>query len=64
MCELFELSSKYPTKAIFSLDEFSRHGAHTERHKGGRGVAFYDDGYAQILRKISPQHLIINSLAN
>ena len=33
MCELFAISSKVPTKVTFSLDEFSRHGGQTARHR-------------------------------
>jgi predicted glutamine amidotransferase len=51
MCELFALSSKLPTLASFSLEEFSRHGGNTGPHRDGWGLAFYEDRYAQIFRE-------------
>jgi len=51
MCELFALSSKLPTLASFSLEEFSRHGGNTGPHRDGWGLAFYEDGYAQVFRE-------------
>jgi glutamine amidotransferase len=54
MCELFAISSKVPTKVTFSLDEFSRHGGQTARHRDGWGLAFYDGVYAQIFRDTEP----------
>lgn len=51
MCELFALSSKLPTLATFSLEEFSRHGGNSGPHSDGWGLAFYEDGYAQIFRE-------------
>jgi predicted glutamine amidotransferase len=51
MCELFALSSKLPTLATFSLEEFSRHGGNTGPHRDGWGLAFYEDGYAQVFRE-------------
>lgn len=54
MCELFALSSKVPTRATFSLDEFARHGGQTGPHSDGWGLAFYDGAYAQVYREARP----------
>ena len=54
MCELFAVSSKFPTRATFSLEEFSRHGGEKGPHRDGWGLAFYEDGDAQIFRETGP----------
>lgn len=54
MCELFAVSSKLPTRVTFSLDEFSSHGGGKGPHKDGWGLAFYQDGDAQIFRETLP----------
>ncbi len=54
MCELFAVSSKYPTRVTFSLDEFSSHGGGKGPHSDGWGLAFYQDGDAQIFRETLP----------
>jgi glutamine amidotransferase len=54
MCELFAVSSKIPTKVTFSLEEFSRHGGGSGPNKDGWGLAFYEDGDAQIFRESQP----------
>lgn len=51
MCELFALSSRLPTLATFSLEEFSRHGGNTGPHSDGWGLAFYEGPYAQVFRE-------------
>ncbi len=51
MCELFAMSSFKPTEASFSLDEFSKHGGLTDRHKDGWGIAYYDDNDARIIKE-------------
>jgi len=51
MCELFAVSSKFPTRATFSLEEFSRHGGEKGPHRDGWGLAFYEGGDAQIFRE-------------
>jgi predicted glutamine amidotransferase len=51
MCELFALSSKIPTLASFSLEEFSRHGGNSGPHHDGWGLAFYEGTYAQVFRE-------------
>ncbi len=52
MCELFAISSDYPTNVTFSLAEFSKHGGLTGPHKDGWGVAFYADKDAQIIKEV------------
>ena len=54
MCELLALSSRFPTRATFSLEEFSRHGGRDGPNKDGWGLAFYQDGDAQIFREVEP----------
>jgi predicted glutamine amidotransferase len=54
MCELFAVSSKFPTRATFSLEEFSRHGGEKGRNRDGWGFAFYEGGDAQIYRETGP----------
>ena len=54
MCELFAVSSKFPTRATFSLEEFSRHGGEKGPHRDGWGLAFYEEGDAQIFRETGP----------
>ncbi len=51
MCELFAMSSFKPAEASFSLDEFSKHGGLTDRHKDGWGIAYYDDNDARIIKE-------------
>ena len=54
MCELFAASSKYPTRVNFSLEEFANHGAPEGPNRDGWGLAFYEDGDAQIFREAGP----------
>ena len=54
MCELFATSSKYPTRVTFSLDEFCRHGSAEGAYRDGWGLAFYEDGDAQLFREVGP----------
>ncbi len=53
MCELFSLSSLYPTTASISLEEFARHGGISGPHKDGWGIAFYEGKDARIIRDTS-----------
>ena len=50
MCELFAMSSLYPTTVTFSLNEFSKHGGFNGPHKDGWGVAYYEDNDVRILK--------------
>lgn len=45
------MSSSTPTEVSFSLDEFSKHGGLTDKHKDGWGIAYYDDNDARILKE-------------
>jgi glutamine amidotransferase len=54
MCELFALSSRWPTTARLSLDEFARHGGSAGPHKDGWGVAWYSEGDVQLVREPHP----------
>lgn len=54
MCELFALSSRWPTTARLSLDEFARHGGFAGPHKDGWGVAWYCEGDVQLVREPHP----------
>lgn len=51
MCELFGLSARLPTNVRLSLDELARHGGEVGPHRDGWGVAFMQDGDAQIVRE-------------
>lgn len=51
MCELFAMSSSKPNEVSFSLDEFSKHGGQTDRHKDGWGIAYFDDNDARIIKE-------------
>lgn len=50
MCELFAMSSLYPTSVTFSLNEFSKHGGFTGPHKDGWGVAYYEGNDVRIMK--------------
>ena len=51
MCELFTMSSSTPTEVSFSLDEFSKHGGLTDKHRDGWGIAYYDLNDARIVKE-------------
>ncbi|RMG13140.1 MAG: class II glutamine amidotransferase [Planctomycetota bacterium] len=51
MCELFALSSRLPSRATFSFEEFARHGGETGPHADGWGVAAYEDRDVRLLRE-------------
>jgi glutamine amidotransferase len=54
MCELFAMSSRWPTTVRLSLDEFARHGGIAGPHKDGWGVAWYSEGDVQLVREPHP----------
>lgn len=54
MCELFSLSSRWPTRATFSLDAFASHGAVGLANVDGWGVAFYDGLEARLYKEPEP----------
>ncbi len=51
MCELFAMSSRYPTNVSFSLAEFSLHGGITGPHRDGWGIAFHDGYDIRLIRE-------------
>lgn len=54
MCELFAMSSRYPTSVGFSLETLARRGGLDGPHKDGWGVAYFDDRDVLLLRESSP----------
>ncbi len=54
MCELFAMSSRYPTSVGFSLETLARRGGHDGPHKDGWGVAYFEGRDAFLLRESSP----------
>lgn len=54
MCELFALSSRYPTTVQLSLEEFSRHGGLSGPHKDGWGIAWYEDRDVRLVKETYP----------
>ena len=54
MCELFAMSSRYPTSVGFSLETLARHGGLDGPHKDGWGVAYFEGRDVFLLRESSP----------
>ena len=54
VCELFAMSSRYPTSVGFSLETLAQRGGHDGPHKDGWGVAYYEEGDVFLLREPSP----------
>jgi predicted glutamine amidotransferase len=54
MCELFCMSSRWPTTVRFSLEAFSRRGGLDGPHKDGWGLAWYDEGDVHLLKEAYP----------
>ena len=54
MCELFGMSSRYPTSVGFSLETLGQRGGHNGPHKDGWGVAYFQDRDVFLLREPSP----------
>jgi glutamine amidotransferase len=54
MCELFGISSRHPTGIHVSLNEFARRGGGAGPHSDGWGIAFLQDGDAQLIREPKP----------
>ncbi len=54
MCELFAMSSRYPTSVGFSLETLARRGGHDGPHKDGWGVAYFEGHDVFLLRESSP----------
>jgi glutamine amidotransferase len=51
MCELFSLTSEFPTNVSFSMQEFKRHGGLSGPHKDGWGIAFYEHKDIRLIRE-------------
>lgn len=54
MCELFAMSTRYPSAVQLSLEEFSRHGGLSGPHKDGWGIAWYDERDLRIVKETFP----------
>jgi glutamine amidotransferase len=54
MCELFAMSTRYPSTVRLSLEEFSRHGGLSGPHKDGWGIAWYEDRDLRIVKEAHP----------
>jgi len=54
MCELFAMSSRYPTSVGFSLETLAQRGGHNGPHKDGWGVAYFEGRDVFLLREPSP----------
>lgn len=54
MCELFAMSSRYPTSVGFSLETLAQRGGYNGPHKDGWGVAYYEERDVFLLREPSP----------
>ena len=54
MCELFAMSSRYPTSVGFSLETLARRGGHDGPHKDGWGVAYFEERDVFLLREPRP----------
>lgn len=54
MCELFAMSSRYPTSVGFSLETLARRGGLEGPHRDGWGVAYFEGNDVFLLRESSP----------
>lgn len=54
MCELFCLSSRYPTRVTLSLEHFARRGGYDTGSVDGWGVAFFDRRDARVYKEPEP----------
>jgi predicted glutamine amidotransferase len=54
VCELFAMSSRYPTSVGFSLETLARRGGLDGPHKDGWGVAYFEGHDVFLLRESSP----------
>lgn len=54
VCELFAMSSRFPTSVGFSLETLARRGGQNGPHKDGWGVAYFEGSDALLLRESSP----------
>ena len=54
MCELFAMSSRYPSTVQLSLEEFARHGGLAGPHKDGWGIAWYEERELRLVKEAHP----------
>ncbi len=54
VCELFAMSSRYPTSVGFSLETLAQRGGLNGPHKDGWGVAYFEERDVFLLREPSP----------
>jgi predicted glutamine amidotransferase len=54
LCELFAMSSRYPTSVGFSLEVLARRGGYEGPNKDGWGVAYFEGNDAFVLREPRP----------
>jgi len=54
VCELFAMSSRYPTSVGFSLETLARRGGLDGPHKDGWGVAYFEGNDVFLLRESRP----------
>jgi predicted glutamine amidotransferase len=54
MCELFALSARHLAIVDLSLDEFSSHGAPTNRNRDGWGIAYYEGRDVRLVKEAEP----------
>jgi len=54
MCELFAMSTRYPSTVVLSLEEFSRHGGLSGPHKDGWGIAWYEERDLRLVKEAHP----------
>jgi predicted glutamine amidotransferase len=54
MCELFGMSSRFPSTVRLSLEEFSRHGGLSGPHKDGWGIAWYEEREIRVVKEARP----------
>jgi predicted glutamine amidotransferase len=54
MCELFAMSSRFPTEVRSSLTAFARHGGLEAPHKDGWGLAYYSGEDVRLVKEPEP----------
>ena len=54
MCELFAMSSRFPTDVSSSLAAFARHGGLEAPHRDGWGIAYYAEDDVRLVKEPEP----------
>ena len=54
MCELFMMSSRYPTDVNLSIGELAKHGAGDQRSHDGWGIAYYEGLDVRLIKEAGP----------